>query len=262
VLKVHVPALAAARYSRHAEVTMNKTEEKSSQLLGQFRDFYGQLIEIKRLLRAETSVDVHAVGERLSAVMESQALLAGRRGTDYTGVYRQAEYVMAALADEILLHHVDWAGKNAWNNHLMEYRLFRSRTAGDEFFIRLDKLLQTPDPMYKDLATIYLMAIMLGFRGKYWGARDRENIDHYRRQLYTFIFHGQPELKSETKKLFPETYLHTVEEQSGRTIRQVRGWYILLAALIVTYLLVSRQIWNNATDELEVIAPRIEQLVR
>ena len=43
--------------------------------------------------------------------MEQQALLAGRRGSDYTGFYRQAEYVMAALADEILLHHLEWIGK-------------------------------------------------------------------------------------------------------------------------------------------------------
>ena len=130
-------------------------------------------------------------------------MLAGRRGSDYTGFYRQAEYAMAALADEIFLHQLDWVGKEAWNNHLIEYRLFRTRVAGEEFFTRLDRLLQTPDPMYKDLATVYLLAITLGFRGRYWSTNDSGRIDFYRRQLFTFIFHGQPELHKETKKLFP-----------------------------------------------------------
>jgi type VI secretion system protein ImpK len=254
---------------------MITTEEGSSLLLGQFRGFYSELINLKKLIRSgavfgamgapdksEGDRAAAAVADRLAAVMEQQSVLAGRRGSDYTGFYRQAEYVMAALADEILLQHLDWIGKDAWNNHLIEYRLFKTRVAGEEFFTRLDRLLQTPDPMYKDLATIYLLAIMLGFRGKYWGPHDQGRIDFYRRQLFTFIFHGQPELKKETKKLFPEAYLHTVEEGAGRKVPQVRIWYILFAVLIVTYLVIARSIWTNSTAELEGITSRIEVLSR
>jgi type VI secretion system protein ImpK len=254
---------------------MSRTEESVSLLLMQFRDFYTELINLKRLIRSGTPFAAMgapdkspgdraatAVAERLAAVMEHQAMLAGRRGSDYTGFYLQAEYVMAALADEILLHRIEWIGKDAWNNHLVEYRLFRTRVAGEEFFIRLDRLLQTPDPMYKDLATVYLLAIMLGFRGKYWGQDDRGKIDYYRRQLFTFIFHGQPELKKETKKLFPEAYLHTVEEGAGRKVPQVKIWYFLLAVLMVIYFFISRSIWINSTTELEGITSRIEALSR
>jgi type VI secretion system protein ImpK len=252
---------------------MIATEEGSSLLLLQFRDFYGELIKLKRLIRSGSPLGATgapektegdraatAVAERLTAVMEQQSLIAGRRGSDYTGFYQQAEYVMAALADEILLHHLDWVGKDAWNNHLMEYRLFRTRIAGEEFFKRLDRLLQTPDPMYKDLATVYLLAIMLGFRGKYWASNDSGKIDYYRRQLFIFIFHGQPELHKETKKLFPEAYLHTVEEGTGRKVPQVKIWYFLLAALIVLYFFISRSIWINSTSELDGISTRIEAL--
>ena len=252
---------------------MITTEEGSSLLLAQFRDFYSELINLKKVIRAGATFGVsgapeqtegdraaHAVADRLAAVMEQQSVLAGRRGSDYTGFYRQAEYVMAALADEILLHHLAWSGKQAWNNHLIEYRLFKTRIAGEEFFTRLDRLLQTPDPMYKDLGTVYLLAIMLGFRGKYWGANDQGKVDFYRRQLFTFIFHGQPELRKETRKLFPEAYLHTVEEGAGRKVPQVRIWYILLAVLIVVYLVTARSIWMNSTTELEGIMTRIEAL--
>ena len=254
---------------------MITTEEGSSLLLSQFRDFYTELINLKKLIRTGTAFGLTgapeksegdraagAVADRLVAVMEQQAVLAGRRGSDYTTFYRQAEYVMAALADEILLHHLSWSGKQAWNNHLIEYKLFKTRIAGEEFFTRLDRLLQTPDPMYKDLATVYLLAIMLGFRGKYYGSKDQATIDFYRRQLYTFIFHGRPELKKDTKILFPEAYLHTVEEGAGRKVPQVKIWYFLLAGLMVVYLVIARSIWINSTAELDGITSRIETLSR
>jgi type VI secretion system protein ImpK len=253
---------------------MVAAEESASLLLLQFRDFYGELIKLKRLIKAGQTPatgpadkslgerNALAVSERLAAVMEQQSILAGRRGTDYTGIYRQTEYVMAALADETLLHHVEWEGKQAWNQHLIEYRLFQTRIAGDEFFKRLDKLLLTPDPMYKDLATVYLLAIMLGFRGRYWGANDRGKISYYRRQLFVFIFHGQPELSKETKQLFPEAYLHTVEEAAGRKVPRWKIWYVLLVLLFVGYILLSRSIWIRWTTDLETISGRIEKLER
>ncbi|HEY2384265.1 MAG TPA: DotU family type IV/VI secretion system protein [Terriglobia bacterium] len=254
---------------------MSAVEESTSLLLLQFRDFYGEMIKLKRLIKSGTPLDAGgapeqtpgeraaiAVADRVIAVMEQEALVAGRRGADYTGIYTQAQYVMAALADEILLHQLEWIGKEAWNTHLIEYRLFRTRVAGEEFFNRLDRLLQTPDPMYKDLATIYLLAIMLGFRGKYWANNDRGRIDYYRRQLFTFIFHGQPELHKDTKKLFPEAYLHTVEEGAGRKVPQVKLWFILLAVMVVVYFFISRSIWVNSTAELDRITTRIEALSR
>src|SRR3954471_12776715 len=104
---------------------MIAAEETTSLLLLQFRDFYGELIKLKRLIKAGQTPSTGspdktpaermatAVSERLAAVMEQQSILAGRRGTDYTGIYRQTEYVMAALADETLLHIVEWEGKGA-----------------------------------------------------------------------------------------------------------------------------------------------------
>ena len=92
---------------------MIATDEGSSVLLLQFRDFYTELIKLKRLVRSGASLGASgspenpegeraamAIAERLTAVMEQQSLMAGRRGSDYTGFYQQAEYVMAALADQ------------------------------------------------------------------------------------------------------------------------------------------------------------------
>jgi type VI secretion system protein ImpK len=257
---------------------MTTTEEAVSFLIIQFREFYGELITLKKQARTGTLVHpsplageagqlseadraANAVLERLLGVFELQAAAAGRRSTDYRGFYRQAEYVMAALADETMIH-LDWAGRRIWENYLVEYRLFKTRIAGEVFFERLERLLQTPDPVYKDLATIYLLALMLGFRGKYQGTDDHGEIDRYRRQLFTFIFHGQPELSKETKRLFPEAYLHTVEEGPGRKVPQIKGWVMLLAVLVAGYLLVSNFLWSSLTTNVLGITDRIDTLSR
>lgn len=254
---------------------MTTIDTGASFLLTQFREFYSEMISLKKQAQLGTPVRPEAdatatpeadqaaaaVLERLLAVMEQQAAIAGRRGTDYRGFYRQAEYVMAALADETLLH-LEWAGAGVWENYLIEYRLFKTRVAGDNFFERLNRLLQTPDPVYKDLATVYLLALVLGFRGKYRGTDDQGEIDRYRRQLFTFIFHGQPELSKETKKLFPEAYLHTVEEGAGRKVPRVSGWAALLALLIVSYLVLAGFLWSSLTTDFVALTERIEALAR
>jgi hypothetical protein len=69
---------------------------------------------------------------RLQTLLEMQALEAGRRGGEY-GVlyYKEAQYVMAALADEIFLT-LDWTGRDTWRSDLLETRLFGTYDAGEK----------------------------------------------------------------------------------------------------------------------------------
>jgi type VI secretion system protein ImpK len=199
------------------------------------------------------------VSQRLVSFLEQQSLEAGRRGPDYMAFYREAQYVMAALADEVFLH-LDWEGREAWSTQLIEYKLFRSRIAGDLFFDRLDKVLQNRDPVYRDVGAVYLQALMLGFRGKYWGIEDSSIIDNYRRHLFTFVYRSNPELTKESKRLFPAAYAHTSEEGGGRMLPKVAAWYALLGILIALYLAMSSHVWSVNTDELQKLNTEIEKL--
>lgn len=192
------------------------------------------------LLTAEEAV------QRLQSLLEMQALEAGRRGGEY-GVlyYKEAQYVMAALADEIFLH-LDWPGRGYWKDDLLEARLFGTYAAGERFYQRLDKLLSTGDRVQAELAVVYLLALSLGFRGKYRGAKyDRKLLD-YRKQLYYYIYQRRPDLADQTRRMMPAAYEHTQTDAVPRMLPSPTRWFWLLGAVVVVYLAVAHVAWLDA----------------
>ncbi len=183
---------------------------------------------------------------RLQGLLEMQALEAGRRGGEY-GVlyYREAEYVMAALGDEVFLN-LDWTGRHYWRNDLLETRLFNTYNAGDEFFRRLDQLLKVGDRAKTDIAVIYLLALTFGFRGRYAGGRDEKRIAEYRRQLFSYIYERRPDMHSLEDRLVPEAYQHTQTNLTVRLLPSPGLWFWLLGAAVILYLLASHFVYQDA----------------
>src|SRR5580658_64213 len=147
-------------------------------LLIQFREFYREVARLKRMVAyaapvssaeeliftsaaataigtrgsiatlpapgpSEASPAVTGVWQQLVSLLERQSLEAGQGGAFAYEVYREAQYVMAALADEIFLH-LDWEGRSRWT--LLESELFHSHAAGEVFFQRVEDLLRQRDP--------------------------------------------------------------------------------------------------------------------
>ncbi|HEY0005636.1 MAG TPA: DotU family type IV/VI secretion system protein [Pyrinomonadaceae bacterium] len=201
------------------------------------------------------------VWQRLVSLFERQAMSAWRYGGTYGAeFYKEAAYVMAALADEIFLH-TEWEGRKAWMSNLLETRIFQTHVAGELFFQRLDRLLGDRDPVYKDLAAVYLMALSLGFKGKYRGSDDLGQLARYREQLFSFIFRRDPDLENESRHLFPETYFHTLREESKKRLPSPRIWIGVLCLVIVCYLAVTHGIWVNLTSRLDQVNDRITVIV-
>ena len=242
-------------------------ELENSLLLNQFHEFYGEVIRQKRIIQSAresfSPVEVseseeapsenqgtHAVPLKLLSLLEEQALEAGRRGGEY-GVrfYKEAQYIMAALADEIFLN-MDWEGKEAWKSNLLEFKLFGTHVAGELFFQKLDKLLTDRDPAFTEMAAVYHQALSLGFRGKFRDMDDEGKLDYYRRQLFTFIFHKNPELLSMERHLYPEAYAHTLVEGGSKRLPYVKRWIVVLVLLIIVFFIVSQAIWVHVTEDL------------
>jgi len=211
---------------------------------------------------AEANPNGHRVGsavrQRLLLLFEHQARDAHTYGSEF---YREAQYVMAALADEVFLQ-IDWDGKNYWLSNLMESHLFGTHVAGEMFFHRLDRILQDRDPALKDLAAVYFMALSLGFRGRYRGFNDNGLIALYRQQLYAFIFQSTPDLTSDTKQLFPEAYQHTQVSHTRRRLPDTRFWVGVLFIVIVLFIGVSHMLWTNLTTPLEKANSEIMETTR
>jgi type VI secretion system protein ImpK len=246
--------------------------ERESFLLEQFRAFYREVIRLRELVKpgprpapreaptagpGPSGSEARPIWHRLRSLLEEQAITAARRGGEYgADLYREAQYVMAALADEIFVH-LDWPGREAWNAQLLESALFGTHDAGEEFFRRLDKVIQARDPVFAELGKVYLMALALGFRGKFWGADDRGALQTYRRQLFGFIFNRPTGLGDEAKRLFPDAYAHTLEAGPGRRLPSARRWFLAAAAAILLVLGLSHLIWRSTTRDLDRIADEI-----
>src|SRR5215470_9284762 len=150
-----------------------------------------------------------------------------------TDNYFEAQYVMAAFADDIFIH-LDWEGKRAWTSNLLETTLFQSHVAGELFFDKLDRLLRERDPADRSLAAIYLSALSLGFRGKYHGLNDHGKLRRYRNELFTFVFRQPADLTSDAKLAFPDSYTSNLRQEKRKKLTNPRVWLAVLAVVIVT----------------------------
>ena len=255
---------------------MSEKEKKDSFLLQCFQEFYAQLEEMKKRACTGTwtfkdgasEADVSKSGkdstepsnyvyQKMGSLFERQQLEAGKSGNKIeTRLYDDALFVMSAITDEIFLT-MSWAGQEAWSKFLLETKFFGSNAGGDIFFLKLESLLKERDPVYAELATLFLLALSLGFRGKYHGINDAGVLDHYKNQLYAFIFQKSPDLNVIDRKLFAGAYMHTLEQESKTTIPGLKKWYGFVALLVLTLLGVSHIMWIQMTGEIAKTAAQI-----
>jgi type VI secretion system protein ImpK len=158
---------------------------------------------------------------------------------------RELVYLMAAFADETFVCLVDWPGKEYWRDHLMEIRLFHTQIAGQEIFRRIDKLLARKDYGAEELAAVYLMALALGFKGQY--LRTPDSAEAYRMKLFDRLLMTSPELRSDSLRLFPEAYRHTIVEGSPVRLPEPRTWWLVVALIVATWLVLSTIAWFALT---------------
>lgn len=185
-----------------------------------------------------------------------QILRAAGKPTDN---YFEAQYVMAVFADDIFIH-LDWEGNRVWPSSLLETALFEKHLGGEEFFEKLDRLLRDRDPADRSLAAVYLNALSLGFRGKYYGVNDHGKLRRYRHELYMFIFRQPSDLVHEKKVAFPDTYVQTVRKEKTKKLINPRVWLAVLGVVLVTYLTVSHGIWMKLTSRIEQANRQIVEL--
>ncbi|MCP4923628.1 MAG: DotU family type IV/VI secretion system protein [bacterium] len=229
-----------------------------------FEEFYADVARFKKQVDSEewTSPEHHkgeASPETTAQVilgalrqkLEEQALQSPRYGGEFAAdYYREAEYVMAALADEVFLH-MDWAGRTYWEDHILESQIFETHTAGETFFARLQGFLTQRDPMRTDIAHVYLLALGLGFRGRYYGRDDKGAIASFKQQLYVFVYHEDPDLLKGEHPLFPQPYTHTMPHGAGAKLHNFRPWVALFLALFLGMVFASYSVWYRSTSDMD-----------
>ncbi|SOE00376.1 DotU family type IV/VI secretion system protein [Caenispirillum bisanense] len=193
-------------------------------------------------------VDADIILDRLQQFLESDARQFGRRATDFMlAQYREAQYAMVALADDVFLHELDWPGREQWREALLEQRIFNSRLAGDRIFERIDRLLAAGDRRLLQLAAVYLCILSLGFRGRHRGPGGEAAVRGYAQRLFELLSGREPELLGDfvttTRPLVPAAYAHTVVGDISRRRRVHPRWPAIVAAVVVGWLLVGQGVW-------------------
>lgn len=115
---------------------------------------------------------------------------------------RLAVYAYIAFLDETILNFgranfPDWAGQP------LQEEIFGTARAGQTFFEHLREILSRPDsPPVADLVEVYLLCLLLGFRGRYgageggelqaWTSQATDKLRRVRGESTRFAPHGTP----------------------------------------------------------------------
>lgn len=233
-------------------------------LLGRFAAFYEDVARIKlavqrgELMRLLQPAAPHAemaahdlaalVAARLLGLLDRQARDVAATATEAElDAYRRARYVMVALADEIFILNLAWPAAEHWPEHLLEHTVERSRVAGRRFFDLAQALIdcRAPTPLDVDLASVLLLALQLGFEGKYRGREGRRMLAEYRAKLYKLASAG--ELGARREHVFAQAYDYTVVTDRDNTRIALAPWIRAAVYGALGYLVVSSLVWLALT---------------
>jgi type VI secretion system protein ImpK len=234
----------------------NKVADASPDSIGQTNAPQTSGISVERIVSPATATDQPLPGkvesenvrQSLLGILGQQSLrIQELGGTMGYGLYREAEYVMASLADEIMLN-AQWSGKAHWQ--LLEEELFHTHASGDLFFRKIDQLISSGATASADLAMIYFQALALDFRGRYRGDDANRNIERYRRQLYSHIYQHAPE-DLPKHPFFLQNYQSEIDDTGGRRLPSPQMWWLVLSGILAVWLVASTLLWKQISDTVE-----------
>jgi type VI secretion system protein ImpK len=242
-------------------------------LLGGCADFYQEIAAIKcafdedRLaahLSPDSAPDAAAapatdselakrVSARLLTFLRQQERDFRRNATvQEIRAHRVALYLMAALADEIFILDAKWRWGDAWLDGLLEQKLFRTNNAGSRLFIMARQLIsaQSRNPLYIDLAAVFLLTLELGFRGRYRGRQGEAALAELRAQLYQLTKQksrsgGSFDVRAVLgpQPAFTQAYDYQLQGDKDQRLAPVSPWCSVGLYALLAYLMLSTIAW-------------------
>lgn len=215
----------------------------------QFRAFYSELQKARQTAE-EAPLDgpgdalAAALSQRLVQVIELQSVESQRlMGLGGQTLESRARFLKAALADEVMLH-LDWPGRAAWRDHLVEGQLFGSSMAGQKVIQDVEDLLSQREARDRAVALLHLHLLSLGFQGRLRGTpQAAAETERYRAGLFRLVYQRNPDLSASAGQLGSSAYEHCLTQRpQSRVPRLTRRW-VVFAAVMVGLLAVSEFMW-------------------
>lgn len=266
---------------------------KNSFVIRYFEEFYWEVIHLKSKIsmgevvgitegEKETGITdsspahlAQMIIQKLYSILESQALEIAREGGEFgASYYQEAQYIMAALADDIFLN-MEWEGRKYWENNMLEMKLYNTHIAGEMVFERLIHFLKERDTVRVDLAVVYYLALSLGFQGKYRvpqlgvtqghkhsaGAfqgsfelpsdEAEQQIRPYMENLFRFIHTSAPTLFREESWIFNKAYDHIITDSKVFYLEDWRRWMWVFIGVMAFMLGASQLVWYESTYNIQ-----------
>jgi type VI secretion system protein ImpK len=111
-----------------------------------------------------------------------------------------AEYAIVALIDETVLS-IDGECRNYWISQPVQLDIFKNNIAGEQFYIKLNKMLGEPEKN-RDVLEVYFLCMSIGYEGKYRVCNPEERgniIDDLGRKLRRAKARGSNEFSFHVK---------------------------------------------------------------
>ncbi len=158
-------------------------------------DLFLFLVTFRRQVRKGLTPDARQVRAQLLEIFDEM----GRKVRDdakLAKLYEKARYTLVITADEILINS-NWAYSQQWEDEILEYEFFKTRIAGEKFFMMVEDLQDNEE----ELAEIFYLCLCLGFVGRY--KEDAEELRRLKRRLYRMV---PGRINDEEKRVTPDAY--------------------------------------------------------
>jgi type VI secretion system protein ImpK len=157
-----------------------------------------------------------------------------------------------------------WEGAKYWRLTLLEKQIFQTEVAGDRFFALLDEIVSNYNQNNEEIVFVYLMALSLGFRGKYRDVEGAEtHILRYKNSLYSAL-NSKPSglFYPGRSHMIESCYTFTDTESNDLQLPDVRFWSWCVIAVVSTYIVVSYAMWYGITSEISEVLNKIAEQAR
>lgn len=252
---------------------MDKASYLQSAILKDFRIFYGELLLLQNMAlgnsaQTETSLpplpDDHTLAYRIRRRLEDVLIAQHTEVSSQiyaASYYREAQYIMVSLADEIFIN-LNWRGKEEWKDNLLESLMYNTQDSGDKFFENLDHFLDSSNAQNSDMGALYLIALGLGFKGRYRGTKNEDELFAYRKKLYRYIAYEDVELLENKSHLFAEVYENIIESRQNIIVPDSRPWWLSLGVICMGFLGISSLIWLTHMNSFSPLVNNLEKWSR
>ena len=228
-------------------------------LLTIFFDYLEQVIEIKQAIKAgdlddrlavTTNAEISYETKLVTYISQKLARHLGRLEHDIGQIYSayeqkiflQTKFILAALTDEIFLFQFKHDSELPWLDVLLERALFGTSNAGQKVFNNIDKLIEdhSGDATLIQLAKIYLIALHMGFKGRFRATENDAALDAYKTKLINFIGEDIPKINQ-----FFDVQVALLDERESKRnrMRSLKPWFRIGAVMLLIYLTVSSAVW-------------------